>query len=385
MAKAPASRVSFFTKFGGYTRSGNDEMSNLDGSAFLKQLEASGDQQARLFATTLRKVMGERDRLEEEQEDIDDDLFIGEKTKKKKTVGWLTREPLIALASMVTGRWGPKSFLHKSGDIDGMKVASADFPQRMLTLEASLAMAAAERGVSPEASAVLAKMGAAVQFVLHRIDLYQQTGDPSVLTIWAADGKPFGLKWTVVSKGNGKLPFTAYSELPMATCPGAGACAVYADNPDDPDRPGYRGYCYSFRAWRYADSFARQFLNTLANEADMIFRAVQGRGGFMGQGLGRTTVRRNPAPITSDLSWKEFVVRVAASMTAKTRVSQRSFLRLFVDGDMSSVVGVKEWMEAVRSIGPRGKVVQEFRPKNHTGRMQHMEVYGYSKAWPLFT
>ncbi len=49
-------------------------------------------------------------------------------------------------------------------------------------------------------------------------------------------------------KGNIKLPFIAFSTLPVVTCPGAGDCAEW---------------CYSFRAWRYPAAFLRQCSNTL--------------------------------------------------------------------------------------------------------------------------
>jgi hypothetical protein len=48
--------------------------------------------------------------------------------------------------------------------------------------------------------------------------------------------------------GNVKLPFVAFSTLPIVTCPGAGDC---------------KSYCYSLRAWRYPAAFLRQCMNTL--------------------------------------------------------------------------------------------------------------------------
>jgi hypothetical protein len=48
--------------------------------------------------------------------------------------------------------------------------------------------------------------------------------------------------------GNSKLPFVAFSTLPVFTCPGAGACMEY---------------CYSLTAWRYPAAFLRQCQNTL--------------------------------------------------------------------------------------------------------------------------
>ena len=52
----------------------------------------------------------------------------------------------------------------------------------------------------------------------------------------------------IITRGNGKLPFLAFSALPGATCPGAGDCL---------------SWCYSFKAWRYPAAFARQAQNTV--------------------------------------------------------------------------------------------------------------------------
>lgn len=54
--------------------------------------------------------------------------------------------------------------------------------------------------------------------------------------------------FSIFAKGNGKLPFYAFSALPKYTCPGAGECL---------------SWCYSFRAWRYPAAFYRQLQNTL--------------------------------------------------------------------------------------------------------------------------
>lgn len=54
--------------------------------------------------------------------------------------------------------------------------------------------------------------------------------------------------FSIFVKGNGKLPFYAFSTLPQYTCPAAGACLEW---------------CYSFRAWRYPAAFFRQLQNTI--------------------------------------------------------------------------------------------------------------------------
>jgi hypothetical protein len=48
--------------------------------------------------------------------------------------------------------------------------------------------------------------------------------------------------------GNMKLPFVAFSALPIVTCPGAGECAKW---------------CYSKKAWRTPGGYLRQLMNTL--------------------------------------------------------------------------------------------------------------------------
>lgn len=55
--------------------------------------------------------------------------------------------------------------------------------------------------------------------------------------------------------GNQKLPFVAFSTLPIITCPGAGACAGFGNLK--------KAWCYSLRAWRYPAAFLRQCSNTL--------------------------------------------------------------------------------------------------------------------------
>jgi hypothetical protein len=51
-------------------------------------------------------------------------------------------------------------------------------------------------------------------------------------------------------EGNVKLPFVAFSTLPIVTCPGAAPDLAEA-------------FCYSLRAWRYPAAFLRQAQNTL--------------------------------------------------------------------------------------------------------------------------
>jgi hypothetical protein len=110
--------------------------------------------------------------------------------------------------------------------------------------------------------------------------------------------------------GNGKLPFVSFSSLPGVTCPGAGECLKF---------------CYSFRAWRYPASFMRQAQNAFL-------------------------MRFNRDAITNALS----------GIVAK--MPQGFDMRLYVDGDFSSVSDVTYWFELLN--------------QNPTIR-----AYGYSKSF----
>ena len=117
-------------------------------------------------------------------------------------------------------------------------------------------------------------------------------------------GKP---ELTIIkSDGNSKLPFYAFSSLPGVTCPGAGECLKF---------------CYSFRAWRYPDAFARQVQNAFL----MRFYPDTIRSAF------------NAIPDGADF-------------------------RLYVDGDFSSVSDVSFWFSLLLS-----------RPS--------IKAYGYSKSF----
>jgi hypothetical protein len=54
--------------------------------------------------------------------------------------------------------------------------------------------------------------------------------------------------YTVFTKGNSKLPFYSFSNLPLVNCPGKGSCAKW---------------CYSLKAWQYPTAFFRQVQNTI--------------------------------------------------------------------------------------------------------------------------
>ena len=122
-------------------------------------------------------------------------------------------------------------------------------------------------------------------------------------------------------EGNVKLPFVAFSTLPIVTCPGAGACAGIDAAGAAPDLK--RAFCYSLRAWRYPAAFLRQAMNTLLlrfNRRAIIeaFKAL-------------------PAGVT---------------------------LRLYVDGDFDSESTAVFWFNLLRQRGD-------------------VEAYGYSKSWSI--
>jgi hypothetical protein len=115
--------------------------------------------------------------------------------------------------------------------------------------------------------------------------------------------------------GNSKLPFVAFSSLPLVTCPGAGECAQW---------------CYSLRAWRYPAAFIRQCSNA------WLMRTESGRS----------------------------IISAELTRIGKMRRFQSNelILRLYVDGDFSSVNDVAYWNE---TLSNNSKV----------------RAYGYSKSF----
>jgi hypothetical protein len=123
----------------------------------------------------------------------------------------------------------------------------------------------------------------------------------------------------VFAKGNGKLPFFAFSSLPGIDCPQAGACLYGASG----DLMG--GFCYSFKAWRYPAAFFRQLVNSLR------LRTESGRDEIV-------------------KAW--FALPKGATV------------RLYVDGDFASPEILSFWMRLCVA-----------RPD--------LQIYGYSKSWRL--
>lgn len=99
-------------------------------------------------------------------------------------------------------------------------------------------------------------------------------------------------RYRVFVHGNGKLPWYAFSTLPIVTCPGAGECAKW---------------CYSFKAWQHTGGYLRQLQNTL-------------------------------------------LLRFAPDVVADAFLALPANLeiRLYVDGDFESTARVTFWMTLIR-------------------------------------
>ena len=125
--------------------------------------------------------------------------------------------------------------------------------------------------------------------------------------------------FSIIGEGNGKLPFLTFSTLPVLTCPGAGDCVEF---------------CYSLKAWRYPNAWARQFQNTL----------------LLSTRKGRWMIRR---ALDKQLSRPKYAT-----------LEQVDF-RLYVDGDFAHVGDIHFWMQTLRA-----------RPQ--------LAAYGYSKSFYEF-
>ena len=134
-------------------------------------------------------------------------------------------------------------------------------------------------------------------------------------------------------KGNKKLPFYAFSSLPGFDCPGAGECLYSFGNARLPENFA-KGWCYSFKAWRYPAAFFRQLQNSL------LLRSAAGRA----------------------LIAKEF-----------QEIPQGRTLRLYVDGDFANLTILRFWMDLLKE-----------RPDVRVAGRNGLEGYGYSKSWDLF-
>ena len=134
----------------------------------------------------------------------------------------------------------------------------------------------------------------------------------SELYSFIADGSkaPFSI---FAEKGNSKLPsFVAFSSLPGVTCPGAGDCLQF---------------CYSFKAWRTPMAFGRQAMNAYI-------------------------LRFKP----------QLIVAALDALMLKKKFSEGFTLRLYVDGDFSSVSDFALWQGILKE-------------------RQNIAAYGYSKSF----
>ena len=136
------------------------------------------------------------------------------------------------------------------------------------------------------------------------------------------DCLPFAI---FAAQGNQKLPFYAFSSLPGFDCPGAGAC-LYGENAQRTAANFGKGWCYSFKAWRYPAAFFRQLQNSVLLRSE----------------AGRSLVK------------SEFL-----------RIPENRTLRLYVDGDFANLSILRFWMDLCKT-----------RPD--------LSIYGYSKSWNLF-
>jgi hypothetical protein len=104
---------------------------------------------------------------------------------------------------------------------------------------------------------------------------------------------------SILTVGNGKMPFLSFSGLPGDACPGAGPCL---------------DFCYSFRSWRYPAAFVRQVQNLVL-------------------------LRENQEVITADFD--KYQERLAPGETMD--------FRLYVDGDFDSVETVHFWFNLLNN------------------------------------
>jgi len=312
-----------------------------------------------------------------------------EESEAKEPPQIVPRQHLYHPAMLITGMWGKepdlpsrrRKMLPEYRENPSTR-SDLGFWDRMTACRNELAPILAEaiqrydqKGTSPDPRSrpwvkELSKCIAAVEYVLTQ----QGQSRPTILKSVKVGGKveplPFGMTWGVVSaKGNKKLPFAAYSEFPMVTCQGAGACAVTMHDAG--------GYCYSFKALRYPSAFSRFFLNTLANYADREFAMIWGTGKPEGpqQYEARVNAALRGSQIKGARIWPGYVKGLVLAATKVARQTKRSFLRLFVDGDINYEDCIIEWMNVCREMNTGSPDVAGEYP---------VDVYGYSKCWQQF-
>lgn len=92
--------------------------------------------------------------------------------------------------------------------------------------------------------------------------------------------------------GNKKLPFFAYSTLPIVNCPGRGACEIF---------------CYSLKCWQYPAAYCRQIQNTLV---ERFFPGIL--------------------------------------LQESQKIPEKSIVRLYVDGDFPNRLMVERWFSIMQ-------------------------------------
>lgn len=142
-------------------------------------------------------------------------------------------------------------------------------------------------------------------------------------------------------QGNTKLPFAAYSEMPIVTCPGAGSVSdkygVLSGNAlgnasvSNSDGNGCANWCYSLKALAKPSFVARMLILTMGMSIDP---------------------ERHVATV------------VGRMIEENGRAKKPNILRLFVDGDFRDEEAVRLWMEGCKVLHRYG-----------------VKVYGYSKSW----
>ena len=120
--------------------------------------------------------------------------------------------------------------------------------------------------------------------------------------------------FTIFTKGNSKLPFYNFSTLPLVTCSGFGECG---------------NWCYSLKAWRYPNAYARQLMNTILLQIETDYC-----GSY------------DYTPITD----------------AFNSLPSGSTFRLYVDGDFANTHQISYWFHR---LNQRPDII----------------AYGYTKSW----
>lgn len=323
---------------------------------------------------------------EEELRILFEDYGFGVRENPSADGSVLTHAKLADIALSITGIWGPE---YRSKDDPWARIdiilAEIDSARRIATERYKQL-----RVTSMPWVVVLNLLEKAVLYLKRQRDVWASGGYPSIMEERVGDdgrivGFPFGMKWGVLAtSGNMKLPFVAYSELPMATCPGAGSCGVHLKALK---HGGKKGYCYSFKSWRVHYAFLRQALNSLANTYDRWFAVLRGSNNNPPRDYFEevyAAIRGREGRV-----WQPHVITLIHEATALDRklllVRTRNkvghvFARLFVDGDIGSEDNIYEWMEAIKMLAPGGPLTVD-KDGRYIG---HVEFYGYSKCWAQF-